>query len=332
MSAARWFCVALLLLDVAPIRAAPVVIETDEVAPEATLVVPLHRAKLLRMSSGKGIKRAVNTRKSALRVRAIDGDPTALLLVGYAAGPVRLELEDVDGAREIWNVTVQAINATQRAAAQVQLDVSVTRAEPGTARSFKKELVRWQPVPNVKRTEKGGPNYAVLSSADQAWEFTHALQRLELQGKAKALVQPRLVTRSGQPASLLDGGEQAVPVPAGLGQVGVQFEEFGTRLNFLPIVLDNGSIHLEVEPEVSSMLPGGRDTQRIHTTTELKRGQSVVLVLPYFEAGTTEAVPVLEGLPYIGPLFRYQAGGRWRELIIMVTPAIVEPYSPSPAR
>src|SRR5947208_12716426 len=70
---------------------------------------------------------------------------------------------------------------------------------------------------------------------------------------AKLLAQPRLVTLSGNPASFLDGGEQAVPVPAGLGQVGVQFEEFGTRLNFLPVVLGNGRIHLEVEPEVSTL-------------------------------------------------------------------------------
>ena len=56
----------------------------------------------------------------------------------------------------------------------------------------------------------------------------------------KILAEPRLVTISGKPASFLSGGEQAVPVPAGLGQVGVQFEEFGTRLNFLPIVLGDG--------------------------------------------------------------------------------------------
>ena len=72
------------------------------------------------------------------------------------------------------------------------------------------------------------------------------------------------MTLSGRPASFLVGGEQAVPVPAGLGQVGVQFEEFGTRLNFLPIVLGNGKIHLEVEPEVSDLDAGQRHHHRRH--------------------------------------------------------------------
>ena len=58
-----------------------------------------------------------------------------------------------------------------------------------------------------------------------------------LAGRAGAGAEPRLIALSGRQASFLDGGEQAIPVPAGLGQVGVQFEEFGTRLNFVPIVL-----------------------------------------------------------------------------------------------
>ena len=65
---------------------------------------------------------------------------------------------------------------------------------------------------------------------------------------------------SDRQGSFLDGGEQAIPVPAGLGQIGVQFEEFGTRLNFLPIVMGNGKIHLEVEPEVSSLSAQGETT------------------------------------------------------------------------
>ena len=85
------------------------------------------------------------------------------------------------------------------------------------------------------------------------WGFLGFLQALRTEGVVKSLNEPTVTTMSGRPASFLVGGEQAIPVPAGLGQVGVQFEEFGTRLNFVPIVLGNGKIHLEVEPEVSSL-------------------------------------------------------------------------------
>ena len=84
------------------------------------------------------------------------------------------------------------------------------------------------------------------------WGFLGFLEALHHRGRGQVVAAADADDASGRPASFLVGGEQAIPVPAGLGQVGVQFEEFGTRLNFVPIVLGNGRIHLEVEPEVSS--------------------------------------------------------------------------------
>jgi hypothetical protein len=134
----------------------------------------------------------------------------------------------------------------------------------------------------------GAPSNLFLGVLRQNSGFIGFLQALRDENVAKLLAEPRLVTMSGRPASFLSGGEQAVPIPAGLGQVGVQFEEFGTRLNFLPVVLGNGRIHLEVEPEVSQLdaangtniqgtVVPGRVTQRVHTTVELEDGQTFVL-------------------------------------------------------
>jgi pilus assembly protein CpaC len=173
--------------------------------------------------------------------------------------------------------------------------------------------------------------------------FLGFLQALEQENLAKVLAQPRLVTLSGNPASFLDGGEQAVPIPAGLGQVGVQFEEFGTRLNFLPIVLGNGKIHLEVEPEVSilsnagsvTLFAGGqpvqgRQTQRVHTTVELETGQTFViggLIQHQLDAQTTK-IPVLGQLPFIGAAFSTKAAVESEtELVVLVTPYLVDAQS-----
>jgi pilus assembly protein CpaC len=171
--------------------------------------------------------------------------------------------------------------------------------------------------------------------------FLGFLQALENEGLAKLLAQPRLVTLSGNPASFLDGGEQAVPVPAGLGQVGVQFEEFGTRLNFLPIVLGNGRIHLEVEPEVSTLDPtagvaiagatvAGRATQRVHTTVELESGQTFVIggLIQRTVTGSTNKVPVVGQLPFIGAAFSTKTFTETdSELVILVTPHLVDAQS-----
>src|SRR5207302_7365385 len=101
----------------------------------------------------------------------------------------------------------------------------------------------------------GVPTNLLFGVLHNTYCFLGSLQALRNEQVGKLMAEPRLVTLSGRPASFLAGGEQAIPVPAGLGQIGVQFEEFGVRLNFIPIVLGNGKIHLEVEPEVSSLNP-----------------------------------------------------------------------------
>jgi pilus assembly protein CpaC len=174
-----------------------------------------------------------------------------------------------------------------------------------------------------------------------SWGFLGYLEALRQEGVAKFLAQPRLVTKSGRPASFLVGGEQAVPVPAGLGQIGVQFEEFGTRLNFLPIVLGNGKIHLEVEPEISALnaangvqisgtVVPGRDTQRINTTVELETGQTFVIggLIQHVVQSSTRKTPVLGDLPFLGAFFSVKIDNETeQEVVILVTPYLVDGQS-----
>jgi len=60
----------------------------------------------------------------------------------------------------------------------------------------------------------------VLGFVNNKQSFFGFLNALRNEGLAKVLSEPRLVTLSGRTASFLDGGEQAIPVPAGLGQIG----------------------------------------------------------------------------------------------------------------
>ena len=169
--------------------------------------------------------------------------------------------------------------------------------------------------------------------------FLGFLQALETNGLAKILAEPRVVALSGRQASFLDGGEQAIPVPAGLGQIGVQFEEFGTRLNFVPIVLGNGKIHLEVEPEVSQLdaasgttiggaVVPGRITQRVRTTVEIEDGQTLVIggLLQHQVNATRVRVPVLGAIPFIGAAFSVKNFQEVEtELVVIITPHLIDP-------
>ena len=171
------------------------------------------------------------------------------------------------------------------------------------------------------------------------WGFLGFLQALRNEGVTKSLAEPTMTTLSGRPASFLVGGEQAIPVPAGLGQVGVQFEEFGTRLNFVPIVLGNGKIHLEVEPEVSRLdaangtvdrrhrVPG-RVTSRVNTTVELEDGQTFVIggLIQHDVTGDgpEDAGPGRPAVPGRRPSAASHTRRPKRKCVILVTPHLVD--------
>jgi pilus assembly protein CpaC len=169
--------------------------------------------------------------------------------------------------------------------------------------------------------------------------FLGLLQALRNEGLVKIVSQPKLMTLSGRSASMLSGGQQAIPESAGLGSVSVRFEPFGTQLSFLPIVLGNGRIHLEVEPEVSNIdasvgtviggtsVPG-RSTQRVHTTVELEDGQTLAIggLIQTEVQATMTKVPVLGDLPFVGRLFRSESSqSQKKNLMIFVTPTIIDP-------
>jgi pilus assembly protein CpaC len=190
----------------------------------------------------------------------------------------------------------------------------------------------------IPGSPNGQPTNAFFGILDHSHGFMAFLQALRLENVSKSLAQPTLSTMSGTPGSFLVGGEQAVPVPAGLGQVGVQFEEFGTRLNYLPVVLGNGRIRLEIEPEVSSLsnangtiIQGtavpGRITNRTHVTVELETGQSFVIggLIQHTVTGSTNKVPILGDLPFTGALFRSVSYTEEEdEVVILITPHLID--------
>jgi pilus assembly protein CpaC len=175
--------------------------------------------------------------------------------------------------------------------------------------------------------------------------FTYLIQALRQNGLVRVLAEPNLIAISGQNATFLAGGEVPIPVPQGGASGGtttVEYHEFGVRLNFTPVVLGDGKIRLKVAPEVSSLdfadgstINGGRvpafTKQNVSTTVELADGQSFALagLLNNQVNATINAVPGLGDIPVLGLLFRSTQYQRQEtELVIMVTPRLVEPMNP----
>jgi len=165
------------------------------------------------------------------------------------------------------------------------------------------------------------------------------LQALETKGLLRTLARPNLTAMSGEEASFLAGGEFPYPVPAGLGQVTIEFRQYGVKLKVTPTIQASGEIKLKVAPEVSQLdqahsiqidgfLLPSIDVSNAATTVELKDGQSFAIA-GLFQASYNNAVnqvPGLGNLPVLGSLFRSASYQRQEtELAIIVTPHLMTP-------
>jgi pilus assembly protein CpaC len=196
-------------------------------------------------------------------------------------------------------------------------------------------------ITNTVGTPNGAPSNFFLALFNPEQDFFGLLQALKEEDLAKILTEPRLITLSGRPATLLSGGQQAIPQPGGLGTVSVTYKDFGTQLNFLPVVLGNGKIHLEVEPEVSTLdaafgtsiqgttVPGFA-VQRVHTTVELEDGQTFAIggLIERLVVADIVKVPVLGDLPFLGVAFSSKRFSETEdELVVFVTAHLIDPMS-----
>lgn len=155
------------------------------------------------------------------------------------------------------------------------------------------------------------------------------------------LAEPNLTAVSGETASFLAGGEFPYPVPQQFGNVTIDFKQYGVSLAFTPTVLDGNLISMRVRPEVSELDPSsginifqttvpGILTRRAETTIQLGSGQTFAIagLLKNTIKADISSLPGLGDIPVLGALFRsnkFQRGES--ELVILVTPYIVEPTS-----
>lgn len=168
------------------------------------------------------------------------------------------------------------------------------------------------------------------------------LNALEEQNLVNVLAEPNLTAVSGEQAGFLAGGE--FPVPVGRDQVGniiIEFREFGVSLNFRPVVMSGERISLQMNTEVSSLdfdsaivladltVPG-LDIRRADTTVEVPSGGSL-MIAGLLKSETVEGMSGLPGIsntPVLGDLVKSDRFQREEtELVVIVTPYLVKPYA-----
>lgn len=166
-----------------------------------------------------------------------------------------------------------------------------------------------------------------------AGEFSIFVNALRSNGLGKILAEPTLVTLDGQAARFIAGGEVPI-VASGLGAASVSYRPFGSVLTFLPMILQNNIIRLDVEPSFSQpgeVGAGGNptfNTRSARTVVELKKGQTLVLagLLETRTRSSIVRIPLLGDIPVLGTAFsRNVIQTEESELVVMVTPELVAP-------
>ncbi len=166
------------------------------------------------------------------------------------------------------------------------------------------------------------------------------LRMLKNSGDFQSLAEPNLVTREGEMATFLAGGEFPFPTVQGGNSdaITVTWKEFGIRLNFLPTITNSGNIRLQVAPEVSSLdfangltLAGYQVpsilARRVQTDVELRPGQTLAIggLIDNSMTNVVNKVPILGDIPILGYFFKSQSARQNRtELLVLVTPYVLD--------
>ena len=178
--------------------------------------------------------------------------------------------------------------------------------------------------------------------------FGAVIEALQTRNLLQILAEPNLIAVNGKEASFLAGGQFPFPIVqpgAGFTAVTISFKEFGVKLQFTPVIMPNGNIHLKVSPEVSTLdfadaltISGftvpALSTRKAETEFELQDGQSFVIagLMDNRVTDIYNKIPGLGDIPILGAFFRSKSLQKSNsELMVLCTVRRISPNSEPPA-
>ena len=178
--------------------------------------------------------------------------------------------------------------------------------------------------------------------------FGLVVEALQQKSLLQILAEPNLIAVNGKKASFLAGGQFPFPIVQpgqGYAAVTISFKEFGVKLDFTPVIMPNGNIHLTVAPEVSTLdfadaltISGftvpALSTRKAETEFELRDGQSFVIagLIDNRVTDIWNKVPGLGDIPILGAFFRSKSIQKSNsELMVLCTVHRISPNAEPPA-
>jgi type IV pilus assembly protein PilQ len=177
---------------------------------------------------------------------------------------------------------------------------------------------------------------ALFGIVGDNFNISLAIQALEVQGKAKALAEPKVVTVENSKATIKRGFEVPYLSQSGFGGTQVQFKEAVLQLSVTPnVIRENGTTKIRMkvlvensEPDFSRAVLGNPPifTRRADAEVVVKEGERLVIggIIGERTDTTVRKVPWLGDLPVLGWLFKSrEISSSGEELIVIIAPSVV---------
>jgi len=220
------------------------------------------------------------------------------------------------------------INLVQNKAEKLMINIEVTFVEIqlGDGTDFNDN-----PLPDASGF------FNAQTAAKPFWSFDLNIDKVldriaywKSKGYSKVIANPTLTVANNDTASFLSGGEVPIPIPVGNGLTGIEYKEFGVRLQIVPELTESGKIYLDIMAEVSGVDLSREDaltraptflSRRVTSKGLVEDGQTVALAGIYQTTvmKNKRRVPVLgHVLPFIFSSVKDRE--EVKEMIVLVTP------------
>jgi len=187
------------------------------------------------------------------------------------------------------------------------------------------------PAPGIGGASPG--NVALVLFNQSHTKFLNLeLSALQADGKGKIISSPRVVTADQTEASIEQGTEIPYEQATSSGATSISFKKATLSLKVKPQITPDDNVIMNLRIHRDSVGQDTRagpsiDTKQIVTEVLVENGGTVVIggIYTQEERSTTNKVPVLGDLPYVGFLFKQnlKTDDR-RELLMFITPKILK--------
>lgn len=188
-------------------------------------------------------------------------------------------------------------------------------------------------LPAAPRSGQAGAMSFVLFNSNRSQFLNLEVSALEADGRGKVVSSPRVVTADQVEALIEQGVEIPYQQATSSGATSVSFRKANLSLKVKPQITPDGKITMTLD--VNKDTPNTRlttgagvaiDTKHVKTEVLVENGGTVVIGGIYQQEmrETTNRIPVLGEIPYLGWLFRNtQKQDDKTELLVFITPKII---------